>query len=83
MTETEWAECTDAIRMLWFLLKTATARKVRHFACVWCRYAFGDAPPAEIPILSFDVVMKMESAATKRPIWRPIATSAGVGVYYR
>ena len=53
MTETESVECTDASRMLRFPLKTATARKVRLFACAWCRYMLADAPPADIPILSF------------------------------
>ena len=53
MIETEWLECTDASRMIAFLLKTATARKVRLFACAWCRHMLADAPPADIPILSF------------------------------
>ncbi len=43
MTETEWLQCTDPHRMIIFLLKTATTRKARLFACAWSRYRLGDA----------------------------------------
>jgi hypothetical protein len=37
MTEAEWIECIDANRMIGFLLKSGTSRKLRLFTCACCR----------------------------------------------
>jgi hypothetical protein len=37
MTEAEWLECTDPERMLKFLRRKASERKLRLFACACCR----------------------------------------------
>jgi hypothetical protein len=36
MTEAEWLVCTDPMKMLRFIWRRATNRKIRLFQCVWC-----------------------------------------------
>src|SRR5579871_603400 len=37
MTEAEWLVCTEPIDMVWHVLEGASDRKLRLFACAYCR----------------------------------------------
>ncbi len=39
MIEAEWLTCTDSSPMLQFVRGRTSKRKLRLFACAWCRYA--------------------------------------------
>lgn len=84
MTEAEWLECNDPEQMLKFLRERVSDRKLRLFACAWCRKVWplltdGRSMNAvEVAERFADQLASPKEVATAQKMVKPVAQNLAI-----